>query len=197
MEAAWIKKIFLHLLEGLNDIVDIVDMDKVMQTITIFDQIQPTKEQLVASNVEECIKELYYDTPNAYLKYRLGFVIKKWRTILENETVKPDKPGRAKSNSVFEAIIMDDDRFFETKSVPELLHRLLKSFDKNYKVIDMATILNTISMFENMDIPASQLAQTHLVTYISRLRHNTTNKYLSKRLRMLLRKWQISFIRIK
>lgn len=58
------------------------------------------------------------------------------------------------------------------------------------QVTDMATVLNTISVFENMNIPASQLAQTHLVTYLRKLRRRSTNKYLSNRLRILLRKWR-------
>lgn len=55
--------------------------------------------------------------------------------------------------------------------------------------MDMATVLNTISVFEKIDIPPSQLATTRLVKYIRRLRRHTTNKYLSNRLKTLLRKW--------
>lgn len=106
-----------------------------MQTITVFEQVQLTKEQLQQTNVFECMESLYDDTPNQYLQYRLSFILTKWRDILREEPSKKRKTHRAVSSSVFEAIIMDDDRFFKTKSVPELLHRLLKSFDRNYKVI--------------------------------------------------------------
>lgn len=58
------------------------------------------------------------------------------------------------------------------------------------QVIDMATVLNTIDAFEKINIPVTQLATTHLVTYVRRLRRNTTNKFLSNRLRHLLRKWR-------
>lgn len=54
----------------------------------------------------------------------------------------------------------------------------------------MATVLNTIHTLEHLNISASQLAATHLVTYIRRLRRQTTNRYLSKRLRKLLRQWR-------
>lgn len=105
-----------------------------MQCINVYDQIQLTREQLNDTNVVECMKELLDDTPSKYLKSRLGAVLRKWRQILRNDKSKSKKQQRAKCSSVFEAIITDDDQFFETTSVPELLHRLLKSFDKNYKV---------------------------------------------------------------
>lgn len=54
----------------------------------------------------------------------------------------------------------------------------------------MATVLNTIDTLEEINIPASQLAATHLVTYIRRMRRNTTNRFLSHRLRDLLKKWR-------
>lgn len=57
-----------------------------------------------------------------------------WRETIRMESSKVRKPYRRTSHSVFEAVIKDDDRFFKTKSVPELLDRLLKSFDRNYKV---------------------------------------------------------------
>lgn len=59
-------------------------------------------------------------------------------------------------------------------------------------MIDMATVLNTIEVFEKINISPSKLATTHLVTYVRRLRRNTTNRYLEKRLRNLLKKWRDS-----
>lgn len=56
----------------------------------------------------------------------------------------------------------------------------------------MATVLNTVKIFEKIEIPISQLATTRLVTYIRRLRRKTTNIYLSDRLRKLLKKWRDS-----
>lgn len=54
----------------------------------------------------------------------------------------------------------------------------------------MATVLNTIDALEEINISASQLAATHLVTYIRRMRRNTTNRFLSNRLRILMKKWR-------
>lgn len=58
------------------------------------------------------------------------------------------------------------------------------------QVMDMATVLNALAALEKIDIPASQLASTHLVSYTKKLRRHTTNKYLSNRLRTLLQKWR-------
>lgn len=81
----------------------------------------------------EHVQELYDQTPNHYLKYRLQNLLEMWHGVFQKRS-KHHKSHRSTSNSVFEAIIMDDDSFFRTKSVPELLHRLLKSFDRHYKV---------------------------------------------------------------
>lgn len=105
-----------------------------MQTITVFDQITLTKEELMSTQIMDLMKDLQVETSNPYLKYRLEFVLQKWRAVLQNKPLKMRKSRSAVSTSVFEAIITDDEQFFETTSVPELLHRLLKSFDKDYKV---------------------------------------------------------------
>lgn len=101
------------------------------------EQLPLTKSQLEESNIIEHVAELYAQTPNEYLKYRLKVILEKWRGIIY---VKPkwQKMHRSTSNSVFEAIIMHDDQFFHTKSLPELIHRLLKSFDENYKVSEIS-----------------------------------------------------------
>lgn len=59
----------------------------------------------------------------------------------------------------------------------------------SFQVTDMATVLNTIDVFEKIKVSPAQLATTHLATYVRRLRRNTTNKYLANRLRDLLKKW--------
>lgn len=108
-----------------------------LQTLTVFEQIQLTKKQLESSEIYELMTDLYNETSDQFLKYRLELVLRKWRDVLKDEPAKVSKKTRSrrsKSSSVFEAVIMDDDRFFKTTSVPELLHRLLKSYDKNYKV---------------------------------------------------------------
>lgn len=109
--------------------------------IQVFEQIPLTKAQLCDSDIMEHVQELYDQTPNDYLKYRLQNLLEMWRDVLQVNS-KRHKLHRSTSNSVFEAIIMDDDKFFRTKSVPELLHRLLKSFDRHYKVICHFDILS-------------------------------------------------------
>lgn len=54
----------------------------------------------------------------------------------------------------------------------------------------MSTVLNTIEMFEEIEISASQLATFQLIKHIRRLRRNTTNRYLSDRLQLLNEKWR-------
>lgn len=85
------------------------------------------------------------------MKYRLESLLAGWRDIVH---VVPTKKRKTQHpTSVFEAIIKDDDYFFETKSVPELLHRLLKSFDRNYKVTIFPGILTFIGIqFFEMNI---------------------------------------------
>lgn len=105
-----------------------------LEMLTVFEQIQLTKKQFQSSGIYELMQDLYDETSNGFLKYRLELVLCKWRDIVKDQPLKKGKSRRTKSSSVFEAVIMDDDRFFRTTSVPELLHRLLKSYDKNYKV---------------------------------------------------------------
>lgn len=119
--------------------------------MTVFEQIQFTKKQLQDTRIMEFMNDLYEQTPNHYLKYRLESLLAGWRDIVH---VVPTKKRKTQHpTSVFEAIIKDDDYFFETKSVPELLHRLLKSFDRNYKVTIFPGILTFIGIqFFEMNI---------------------------------------------
>lgn len=106
-----------------------------MQTITIFEHIQLTKEQLIETNIYNDIKFVYSKTPNPILKYRMKFVLLSWRAILRGNGPKTWKNlPLSSSGSVFEAVIMNDERFFLTKSVPALIQRLLKSYDKSFRV---------------------------------------------------------------
>lgn len=106
-----------------------------MQTLNAYEQIPLTQAQLQHTNILETAKDLLEQSPNEYLRYRLGLLLKGWRNIIQVDASKVRRARRSTSHSVFEAVIMDDERFFKTKSVPELLDRLLKSFDQNYKVI--------------------------------------------------------------
>lgn len=113
-------------------ITQIVNLNAALHTISIFEHINLSKEQLIDSKIVQEMQYVHFKTTNEYLKYRLEFLLQKWSNIVN---IPPAKKVRSTvSNTVFEAIINDDDKFFETTSVPVLLHRLLKSFDKNYKV---------------------------------------------------------------
>lgn len=114
--------------------LQIVDLSVTLQSIGVFEQIDLTKEQLMTTKIMEYMNDLYVETPNQYMKYRLELLLKKWHYVLQGDRKKTRRSTHLVSNSVFEAVIKADDRFFKTKNVPELLHRLLKSFDKNYKV---------------------------------------------------------------
>lgn len=107
----------------------IVDKEATFNTIALFEQIQFTKDQLESTKLIKYINKIYKKSPNQLLKYRLEILLNKWceiRDFYEN--------NRPVCESVFDAILNNDDDFFETKNIRELLHRLLKSFDKNYKV---------------------------------------------------------------
>lgn len=107
----------------------IVDKEATFETIALFEQIQFTKDQLESTKLIKYINKIYKKSPNQLLKYRLEILLNKWceiRDFYEN--------NRPVCESVFDAILNNDDDFFETKNIRELLHRLLKSFDKNYKV---------------------------------------------------------------
>lgn len=116
-----------------NRFIQIVDLNGVLQMINVFEQTPLTKKQLYETNIIETVEDLHDQSPNQYLKYRLEILLSMWRKTIKMESSKQRK-ARRRSHSVFEAVIMDDDQFFKTKSVPELLNRLLKSFDRNYKV---------------------------------------------------------------
>lgn len=92
------------------------------------------------------------------------------------------------STNVFDAIITGDQFFYETKNVKDLLLRLLKSCDTDYKVTDMATVLRTISMLEEIYISPTDLVSTRLARHLLRLRGQTTNNYLLEKLTALIKK---------
>lgn len=124
----------------------IVDWDAALQTLNAYEQIPLTKKQLQQTNILATAKDLYDQSPSEYLRYRLGLLLKMWRNIIQIDASKVHTPRRSASHSVFEAVMMDDERFFNTKSVPELLDRLLKSFDRNYKVHFVSFLSAAFSM---------------------------------------------------
>lgn len=90
-----------------------------------------TKKELKEARILKYIRCLRYATSNSYLLSRIRELNRKWRKTLKAEDIKPKKPA---VDTVFDAIINGDRYFFETKNIPDLLQRLLNSFDKNYNV---------------------------------------------------------------
>lgn len=104
-----------------------------MQTIAIFEQIELTRNQLEDSKIVKKVENLRIRTPNQYLSYRLELLLGKWHTFLQKD-LQMTRSQQIKSNSVFEAIIQNDEEFFETDNIYELMHRLDKSIGTNGKV---------------------------------------------------------------
>ncbi|XP_028132864.1 mediator of RNA polymerase II transcription subunit 26 [Diabrotica virgifera virgifera] len=75
-------------------------------------------------------------------------------------------------------------------NVTELTHRLLRSLDSNYNVIDMPAVIEIISLLEKVAITKELLETTRLGKYINELRKKTTNEALSKRAKELVKKWR-------
>lgn len=105
-----------------------------MQTVTIFEQIELTHKQLDESKIIKKVENLRIRTPNRYLAYRLELLLRKWNLCLQKESrLRSNRPHKP-SNSVFEAIMQNDEGYFETSNIYELMHRLHKSFGQNGKV---------------------------------------------------------------
>lgn len=104
-----------------------------MQTIAIFEQTELTRKQLEDSNIVKKVENLRIRTSNQYLAYRLELLLGKWHTFLQKD-LRMAQSQQIKSNSVFEAIIQNDEEFFETDNIYELMRRLDKSFGTNGKV---------------------------------------------------------------
>ncbi|XP_044726601.1 mediator of RNA polymerase II transcription subunit 26 [Chrysoperla carnea] len=75
-------------------------------------------------------------------------------------------------------------------TVTELSHRLLRSLDNNYNVIDMQAVVEIITALERTSITEELLKTTRLGKYINELRKKTSNEILAKRAKELLKKWR-------
>lgn len=58
------------------------------------------------------------------------------------------------------------------------------------QVADMDTVLQVITMLENIQITKEQLETTRLGRYINLLRRKTANESLARRAKNLLKKWR-------
>lgn len=108
--------------------------------IKTFQRISLTREQLEEIGcVTRYMKHLRAATPNRQLANQLGQLLKKWHKLKYLEVHE-----KKINYSVFEAIITDDRQFFRLKSVPELMYRLYKSIDKNYRVCICISLMMSI-----------------------------------------------------
>lgn len=76
------------------------------------------------------------------------------------------------------------------QSPSEIKEKLLKALDKEYNVVDMAVVLEIVSILEKTPITKEALETTRLGKYINELRRKTTNESLAKRAKDLVRRWR-------
>ncbi|XP_054274076.1 uncharacterized protein LOC128994704 [Macrosteles quadrilineatus] len=76
------------------------------------------------------------------------------------------------------------------QSPPEIKEKLLKALDREYNVVDMATVLEIVSLLERTPITKEALETTRLGKYINELRRKTKNDALAKRAKDLVRRWR-------
>ncbi|KAK9500739.1 hypothetical protein O3M35_001943 [Rhynocoris fuscipes] len=72
----------------------------------------------------------------------------------------------------------------------EIKERLLKALDKEYNVVDMAAVLEIVTILERTPITKEALETTRLGRDINELRRKTRNESLAKRTKDLVRRWR-------
>lgn len=72
----------------------------------------------------------------------------------------------------------------------EIKEQLLRALDKDNNVVDMAGVLDVITLLEKTQITKEALEKTRLGKLINELRKKTKNGELAKRAKELVRKWQ-------
>lgn len=130
----WISNLFQQLLDALDEHHDMANDVAVIQSVTIFEQIELTREQLEDAKLIKKVENLRLRTPNQYLAYRLELLLQKWNNFLQKESGYLAVLPRKMSDSVFDAVIENDVEFFKTDDVYVLMHRLHNSFHQNGKV---------------------------------------------------------------
>ncbi|XP_069694305.1 mediator of RNA polymerase II transcription subunit 26-like isoform X2 [Periplaneta americana] len=76
-------------------------------------------------------------------------------------------------------------------SPSEIKEKLLKALDKEYNVVDMATVVEIIAILERTVITKEALETTRLGKYVNELRRKTTNELLARRAKDLVRRWRV------
>ncbi|KAF7283174.1 uncharacterized protein LOC143193827 isoform X2 [Rhynchophorus ferrugineus] len=75
-------------------------------------------------------------------------------------------------------------------NVTELTQRLLRALDSNYNVINIQEVVEVISLLEKVAITKELLQTTRLGKYVNELRRKTSNADLSRRAKVLVKKWR-------
>lgn len=73
----------------------------------------------------------------------------------------------------------------------ELKDKLLRTLDNDYNVVDMAGAREALSILEKYPITRETLEQTRLGRYVNEMRKRTTDKDFAKRIKNLVRSWQV------
>lgn len=72
----------------------------------------------------------------------------------------------------------------------EIKDKLLKALDEDNNVVDMAAVIEVISLLERTPITKDTLERTRLGKYINELRKRTTNEPLARRAKELVKSWR-------
>lgn len=75
-------------------------------------------------------------------------------------------------------------------SPSEIKEKLLGALDKDYNVVDMATVFDVVSTLEKIHITKEALEKTRLGKYINELRRKTNNEHLARRIKDLVKSWR-------
>ncbi|CAH1388559.1 unnamed protein product [Nezara viridula] len=88
------------------------------------------------------------------------------------------------------AVLFETNYGLMQQSPIEIKERLLKALDKEYNVLDMATVLEVVTILERTPITKEALETTRLGRDINELRRKTKNEFLAKRAKDLVRRWR-------
>lgn len=72
----------------------------------------------------------------------------------------------------------------------EIKDKLLKALDEDNNVVDMAAVIEVISLLERTPITKDTLERTRLGKYINELRKRTSNEPLARRAKELVKSWR-------
>lgn len=72
----------------------------------------------------------------------------------------------------------------------EIKDKLLKALDEDNNVVDMAAVIEVITLLERTPITKDTLERTRLGKYINELRKRTSNEPLARRAKELVKSWR-------